>query len=229
MRRLGSVVLLVVVLLGIAPVARGQETMDKLYLVPVESVDHSEGLKRGPEYFHWRYDQNPPSIECAWSMMDYGFTTSALLLAKDITQVDHDALVLNTDVFAFPDNLDGPVDDPTVDTFFEDIHLPTDWLTPATTWRELLRQTAGMFQFNQRYGGIAANETGELHSIFDAATLDTRLNQMTAQEQGWFLATVESFGYDPELVSLNARLRQLVKSAGDFWAGQSFYLGGWEF
>ena len=92
-----------------------------------------------------------------------------------------------------------------------------------------MRQTAGMFQFNQRYGGIAAVETGELHSIFDTADLDTRLRQMTAQEQEWFYQTVESFGYDRSVVNDNSRLRQLVKTAGDFWIGQTFIMGGVEF
>lgn len=198
--------------------------MAHLYLLPIEQ----EGLDRGPKYFCWQMEPVPPCISCTWAMMDYGFTNVALLLAKDITPADHASLIANADVFLFPDNLDAPVDQD-IQTFFEDLHLPTDWLTPATTWRELLRQVAGMFQFNQRYAGIAAAETGELHSLFDTATLTTRLRDMTSQEQAWFLATVASFGYDPALVPDNARLRQLVKAAGDYWAGQSFYLGGWEF
>jgi len=162
-------------------------------------------------------------------MMDYGFVNSALFLAKDITQADHDALVLNADVYVFPDNLDTAVSDPTIDAFFEGMYLPTDWLTPATTYRELLRQVGGMMQFNQRYGGIYAERYGGWHSIFDTATLQTRLNQMTAQEREVFLAAVQSFGYDPALVPLNARLRQLVKAAGDYWAGKTFIIGGVEF
>jgi len=205
--------------------------MQKFYLLPIEVVSTGpESQARGPKYFgNWRYDPNPPGIICQWSMMDYGFVDSALLLAKDITQVDHDALILNADVYAFPDNLDTPVSDPNIDTFFEAIYLPTDWLTPSTTYRELLRQVAGMMQFNQRYAGIYAERYGGWHSIFDTTTLQTRLNQMTAQEQEVFLAAVVSFGYNPDLVPLNARLRQLIKSAGNYWVDQPFYIGGVEF
>ena len=223
MKKLVLVLLLLAVLLPARAEAQG---MQRLYLVPVET----NGNYRGPMYFDgWRGDPSPGGIASPWAMMDYGFTPYALLLAKDISQADHDALILNADVFVFPDNLDGPVNDPNVDTFFEAIHLPTDWLTPSTTWRELLRQVAGIFQFNQRYAYISSKASGVTHSIFDTATLDTRLNQMTTDEQAWFLATVESFGYDPELVPLNARLRQLVKQAGDYWQDRPFYLGGWEF
>jgi hypothetical protein len=156
-----------------------------------------------------------------------------LLFTLDIDPGDHLTLIANSDVYLFPADLDTPVDDPGVDVFFEAIYIPTNWLTPATTWRELLRQLAGMFQFNQRYGGIAAQQTGELHSIFDTAGLDTRLNQMTAQEQVWFQMTIDSFteqfGLDPITAPGNQQLRNLVKTAGSFWDNLPFFLGGTEF
>jgi len=196
--------------------------MIRFYLLPIIMI----GMSRGPAYFAWRLQ--PDGIQSPWSMMDYGFSPYALLVAKDITQEDHDFLTAQSDVFAFPVDLTEPVSQ-TVQAFFEGVNLPTDWMTPATTYQELMRQTAGMFVFNQRYMGIAAAETGELHSIFDNATLSTRLRQMTDDEQRWFLATVESFGFDPALISANSQLRLLVKQAGDYWIGQTFYLGGVEF
>ena len=203
--------------------------MNRLYLIPIESYINDGIILRGPKYFSWRYDPDPPAlVDCLHSMMDYGFTDFGLILAKDITQINHDALVLNADVFSFPENLDLQVSQD-IQPFFEAIHLPTDWVTPATTYLELLRQTAGMFQFNQRYGGIAANDTGEIHSIFDTAALETRLRKMTIQEQACFLATVDSFGYDSALVSTNAKLRLLVKQAGSYWDTRPFYLGGLKF
>lgn len=193
--------------------------MPNLYLVPIEIV----GEARGPKYFQFGIGGIHPGITCQWAMMDYGFLPCALLAAFDIAPADHTALIANADVFYFPDNLDGPVNDPAVDDFFESVNLPTDWLTPSTTWRELLRQVAGMMQFNQRYGGISGG-----HSIFENATLDSRLRNMTAQEQAWFRATVTRFGYDGNAVSANSRLRLLVKQAGNYWIGVPFYLGGYE-
>jgi len=197
--------------------------MNVFYLIPVLMF----GASRGPAYFAGWEDEYG-TVTCGWSMMDYGFSPSALIVAKDISQADQDFLALQPDVFRFPADLSGPVNQD-VQAFFEGINLPTDWLTPATTWLELLRQTAGMFLFNQRYMGIAAAETGELHSIFDTATLSTRLRQMTDDEQRWFLATVDSFGFDSSIISLNSQLRLLVKQAGSFWAEQPFFLGSVEF
>lgn len=198
---------------------------NRFYLAPIEQV----GNYRGPKYFSWRFDPDPPAlIDAGWSMMDYGFLPYALILA-DVDAGQHSTLSAQADVYAFPENLDQPVTDPAIDAFFEAVNIPTDWLTPSTTYRELLRQTAGMMQFNQRYGGIYTERYGGNHSIFDTATLSTRLRQMSSQEQEIFLATVESFGFDPQLVNVNSQLRLLVRQAGDFWAGMPFYMGGIEF
>lgn len=215
--------LCVFVLALIAP-ARAEAQPVDLFLIPLEVT----GTHRSPKYFCKIGPPIPPCISSGFNLMDYGFVNWALLLAPNLSAEDRLMLQSAEDVFTFPENLDGPVDQE-VQPFFEDIHLPTDWLVPATTWRELLRQVAGMFTFNQRFAWIAAAETGEVHSIFDNANLDTRLRQMTADEITWFLMTVESFGFDPAVVSLNSQLRQLVRQAGDFWEDQPFHLGSWEF
>jgi len=187
--------------------------MLQFYLIPISSV----GNYRGPLYFKWRFGTG---IDCRWSMMDYGFLPTALVLAHDITPADDAALVLNADVYAFPTDLDAPVSDPTIDAFFEGIHIPTDWLTPSTSYRELLRQVAGMFQFNQRYAGVSGGA-----SIFsDSTTLDTKLVELTAQERAWLDETSESMGY-PKPIG-NPSLRALVKRAGSLWGSTEFIMGG---
>lgn len=194
--------------------------MEKVYLVPIEQV----GNKRGPEYFSWRFDANGPSINCRWSMMDYGFINNALLMAHDILPADHAALILHADVFAFPDNLDQSITDPNVSTFFETVNIPTNWLTPSTTYRQFLRYTAGMFQFNQRYGGISGGQ-----SIFGGGiTLDTNWNSLSTQQKTWFNQTLASFGF-LNGVTGNPKIRTLAKQAGDLWGDAPFFLGGFEF
>jgi len=199
------------------------------YLVPIEIIINPNGGDwRGPKYFDWRFDPDPPGIVCHWYPIDYGFIPYTLILATDISQSDHDSLVTHSDVFVFPSNLDLPVDQD-IQAFFEAIYLPTDWLTPSTTWRELLRMTVGMMKFNLRYSGIYAVRYGGYHSIFDNADLSTRLRQLTAQEQEIFLATAESYGINPSIIDLNSQLRLLVRQAGSLWVNISFRLGGYEF
>lgn len=200
--------------------------MRRLYLVPVEQV--TNGITRnGPKYFAWRFDPDPPGISGGVSLMDYGFMPYMLALARNISQADHDALILNNDVYSFPENLDQQIDSgDNLDVFFEAINIPTDWLTAANTYHEFLRQAAAMFQFAQAYHGIAASETGEHHHLFDTVTLDDRYRDMTVLQQRWFDATVAHFGYDPEIINPNRTFRQLLKLVGDAWGNRPFYMGG---
>jgi hypothetical protein len=195
--------------------------MPELYLLPIAI----NGNLRGPKYFACRAT-NFIGIVCKWAVMDYGFMPSGLLHAKDISAGDHASLIANADVFLFPlANLDQAVSNVTdIRTFFETFQVPTDWLTPSNTYRQLLRSLAGIFQFGQRYTGLS------LQPLFGAGvTLDTRYRDLTAQQQGWFDATVTSFGYPSTIIRPNNTFRQMLKAAGDAWGAQPFYLGGVEF
>lgn len=220
MKKVIFFVLLLLLTIQAIPAQAEGESM-KIYLIPIEQV----GNARGPEYFVWRFDANPLSINCRWNMMDYGFINVGLIVAHDITPADHAALILNSDVYAFPDNLDQPINDKAViDVFFEGINLPTDWTTPSTTYRELLRKTAGLMQFNQRYSGISGGQ-----SIFgNGITLESNYNDLSAQQKTWFNSTLVSFGWLGG-VQGNPKLRALAKQASDLWGNAPFILGGFEF
>lgn len=195
--------------------------MLKLYIVPVEIV----GNYRGPEYFAWRFDANGPSIACRWSAMDYGFLPYMLVVAHDIVQADHDALVVKTGVYAFPDNLDQSIPPNTLNTYFEAINVPTDWLTPATTYRQFLRYMAGMFQFNQAFGGQSGGQ-----SLFGGGiTLESNWNGLSAQQKAWFNAALQQLSPGAPGVTGNPKLRTLAKRAGDLWGANPFVMGGFEF
>jgi hypothetical protein len=198
--------------------------MDRLYLVPIIApLDAGGAPQRGPKYFGWDY--NPTGIGVAWSGMDYGFMPSMLVLAKNIGAADDATLSAAVDVYAFPLNLDQaiPGNNP-LSTFFETINVPTNWLTPSNTYRDFLRQLAGMFQFMQRYSGIAGAAL-----LIGGTTLNTRFNQLTSAQQAWFRQTVQSFGFNDAIINPNNTMRQLLRVAGDYWSGLSFYLGGFEF
>lgn len=200
--------------------------MQKLFLVPIVETPISN--IRVPKYFSFPRWGQAGIIESPPSMKDYGFVPYGLVFV-DMTQAEFDVLTVQPDVYTFPGDLDTPVSDSNIDIFFEGINLPTDWLTPSTTYRELLRNTAGMFEFNQRYAGIYAERYGGVHSVFDIATLNTRLRQMTTQEREIFLETVASFGYDPSIINTNSQLRLLLRQAASFWENRFFSIGGFSF
>jgi hypothetical protein len=215
--------------------------MDKLYLLPIQRIIDDIGDERGPKYIKWRDvgeldpGDNIVIVEglegYRWSMMDYGFADFGLVLIMDISQVDHVALVLNADVYEWPalDALDVSIDpQDNLDVFFENIGIPTDWLNPANTYLEFLRQTAAMFQFNQSYAGIAAQQSGTTHDLLvDSGGLNVRYNSWDQNIQDWFDATLVKLNYPP--IQGNPSLRQLMKSAGNLWGNKPFVIGGFEF
>ena len=204
----------------------------KLYLVPVESQLPTYD-NRGPKYFSgWRLPEPDISgiVSSGWAAMDYGFFDYMLIYKADITQGEHDALILNPDVYAWPDDLNQPVTDPAVDVFFDAINVPTNWLTPSTEYIELLRRLAGMFQFNQRYSSIASEAGGGTRSMFEGRDLASRPRDMTPEEEAWLRAAADTFvsGAGSQ-INRNQTFRTLMRNVSSFWDGLPFYLGGLEF
>lgn len=193
--------------------------MYELYLIPIESVVEGvppyEQTYRGPSYLRWR--KNPDGLSCLWSMMDYGFIPIALVVISDPSPEVQSALAAQPDVYKFPDNLDTPVDDPSIDAFFEGLYIPTDWLTPSTTYRQLVRQVAGMFQFNQAFSGL----TGQ--SLFGAYSLEDSVQTLTPELQEGLAQTLNRFEMDPILG--NPKLRSVIKRADEYWSSKVFYMG----
>ncbi len=193
--------------------------MTKVYLAPVEIVIGDDGSpNRAPKYIYVASLDPRPGLNIGpYFMSDYGFVDAALIVAHNISQAGHDALVLNADVFAFPDDLDTKVTDPGIDQFFESLHIPTDWLTPATDYRELLRQTFGMFQFNQRYARMAA--TLPLATAQGALSYQTNPFALTDAGQDFspWVTAVAPAEWRVEVFMINAKGKQKQAAA---------YLGG---
>jgi len=160
-------------------------------------------------------------------MMDYGafgLMNFGLILAVDISAADDAFLVAKADVYPIPFNLDTSISDVQgTRDYFEAFYVPAQWLTPANSYRELMRQTAGMFQFCQRYFGIS----GEI--LLSQVDLDTAYRNFPVEVQAAFSQAVESFGYDSGLIRPNNDLRQMLRVVGSLWGDQPFYMAGREF
>lgn len=140
--------------------------MQRLYVVPVEYFYQENVTYYGPRYFRWRFGTG--TLNQRGSIL-YGYIQACLVLG-DVTQAEHDALILNADVFDFPENLGANIDSGDMQAlrdWFEALNIPTNWLTPANTYRELIRQTGAMFRFSTNYARIStevslANNQGAL-------------------------------------------------------------------
>ena len=202
--------------------------MIRFYILPIESVVLGDGnIARGPKYFQWQFDPDPPALVAAkWSLMDYGLIDAALVVA-DVTQVQHDTLLLNSDVTSPPENIDqniaaGAI--PAVQSALEALRIPADWVTTAFTYRQILRMIAGLFQFAQRHHGMHNEQL-----IDSQAQLDLRWNQIPLARRGRIQATADSLGYDYSAVQPTWLVRRILKHLGDQWGSKPFIIGGYEF
>lgn len=194
--------------------------MIRFYILPIER--NAAGSARGPKYFSWRFDPDPPGIACLWSLKDYGSIDMGVL-AADILQADHDALILNTDVYAFPENLDvlmALADRSAFNNFAEAHGIPADWLSPATTFRECLKITTGMMLFNQKVCAIL----GYPNNPYTGITLNTQYRNIPNPLHDAIRQASDLFGYTWD-ISDNDQLRKILKNMSNKWISQIIYFG----
>jgi hypothetical protein len=184
-----------------------------LYLVPSESVPGEGVTYYGPKYFAWRFGTGTLPKR---GQVDYGFIDGYLVEA-DLDAAQIAALTANPDVYAFPANLDAAISpNDGLRTMFEGFNIPTDWLTSATTYRELIRKLYGIIKFAQRFAYIAGENGAPPGTfLFGVITLDTRYRNFPADVANWFSLTVASYGIDPGIIRANSTVRQMLKQASD--------------
>lgn len=191
----------------------------RFYILPIEQV----GSARGPKYFAWRFDPDPPGLDVRWGMMDYGLMPTCLL-ATDVTTAQHNALVANSDVIGAPVNIDSQIgagNITTVRNALEALRIPAQTAVASDTYRDVLRVVAGVFQFAQRYHG----EYGK--SIFDeVTTLNTTWAELSTDFQNELLATAATMNIDTSGLTANTTMRQILKRMADAWQGKNFLIGG---
>ena len=200
--------------------------MIRFYLLPIESVVLEDGnIARGPKYFQWRLDPDPPGLAVKWGMMDYGLIDAALLVAE-VTQEQHDTLLLNSDVTSPPENIDQNITSgaiPGVQAALETLRIPADWVTTAFTYRQILRMIAGLFQFAQRHHALHNEQL-----IDSQAQLDLRWNQIPIARRNRILATADSLNYDYSAVQNTWLIRRILKHLADQWGVTLFHIGGFD-
>lgn len=194
----------------------------RFYILPIESNSNA----RGPKYFAWKFDPDPPGIKCRWSAMDYGLMPVMLLLAHDISVENHTALAANGDVISVPENIDQSISAGAINQVkgaLDTLNIPSDWVTTAYTYRQILRMVAGLFQFAQRLHGLFGERV-----LASGVTLESTIASLPAPVVLKLRAAAQSFGWDTSAIVGDWKLRRVLKYLADQWGEQVFYLGGYE-
>lgn len=183
----------------------------RFYLVPIEEVSRGPGTARGPKYFAWRFDPDPPALVAGvqWAMRDYGLEPTALL-AADVDAAQHTLLTSQADVTAVPANLDAQLGAnlATVQAALENLHIPGDVLTASNTYRQVLRGTMAIFSLAQRFNG----KLGNAGRLFPAGiTLSTVYSDLSANVRQNLQDAASELGYDYSGITLASTVRDVLK------------------
>ena len=194
--------------------------MQRLYLVPTEFYDPGTGVVYyGPKYFHFQFPAYSSTGTLSFlGKHHYSFINCYVVLA-DLTTGEHDALVLNIDVFVYPVNVDENISPPDIaplQALFEGFNIPTNWLTASNTYRELIQQVWGIMLFAGRYA-LLAGELGYPQGtfLFSEVALDTQYSAFPITTKTTFDATLVDHGFDPGIILPNMTMRQMLKTASD--------------
>lgn len=180
---------------------------------------------RGPKYFKWRYDPDPPGIDCRWNLTDYGKALTALVVA-DVTPEQHNSLVAHSDVLALPADVDskvGGVALQDVRATLESFDLPAHWITAHSTYREVIKGIAGTMQFAHRRHALHDKKV-----IEPGHSLDMRLVDLPDHGHDELLSVADSMDIDRSNITDATTVRQLLKHMADHWQDKPIYIGGTE-
>lgn len=158
-----------------------------------------------------------------WSgSMIMGLEPFALVMVRDIDQSAIDELNADVDVVAVPP-LNVTVTAgalATVKANLEKCNIPAGWVTAGMPYSTIVRACAAYIQLHQRYQGLNAARL-----LGAGVTLDTRINQLSANVQTKMANLADSFGFDRTGIVGTTTLRNALKQLIDQWAG-ALLIGG---
>lgn len=196
--------------------------MIRFYILPIDRQVINGQVYRGPMYFNWRW--NETGINCRWSMKDYG-SYDTCVLAADILQADHDALILHADVYDFPEM--ATLDDAMTQSdrgelldFLELYDIPGDWIYAGITFREALRTITSMMLYMQRVAAIM----GYPGDPFGTVTQNTQYQNVPNPLHDAMRQGALDLGYSWDVSNVD-QLRKIFKQMGDQWGSKGIFFG----
>ena len=186
----------------------------RLYIVPEQSIILQGEPARFPKYFS----------PFPWNGFYYGFQP-IYLVASDLAPADDAAIVANADVFAFPFNLTPTVGGGNVQAArnaLEAALIPAQWVSGTTTWRQVARMVAGMFQFMQRLWALL----GDVVLIDSSTKLNVQFSSLPANVQAAILQAAADLGYSTANIQANTQVRAILQDMGAQWGTKEFHFGG---
>ena len=206
--------------------AQGETMAIRYFIVPIERhTDAGGGVKRGPQHFAWKFDQDPANSlpsSVQWSMIDYGLVDVGVV-AANVTAAQVTTMTAFSDVLVIPANINNNLNAAAVSaaqTFLENINVPAGWVSTSLTYRQVLRTITGMFLYMQRVTAIAG-----LALDWQSVSLGTQVQNIPLAWRNAMQQAADELHYDYTGITGTSTLRQVLKSMADDWGAAPIYFG----
>lgn len=193
--------------------------MPRFYIMPMvidDALDPAKGPMRHAKYIAG-FDKA--------SAIDYGTEDVCIVRIQTVSAAQHTALVSNPDCIGTPENIDQNLTQNAVDTistFLESLNIPADWINTSKTYRQVVRNIAAIFQFNQCWNGV----TGGSSPFKDGLNLSIQYNQLSAQNKAILQECFIRMGFNTDNLFLTSTLRTILKEfASQFLANKTIIMG----
>lgn len=187
----------------------------RFYLLPVEIYEWPP--EDPTPYMRLKYLKgrwNPDGLDALWSAKYY-WAMPVALVAVGAETADHDFLAAQTDLVAVPQNVNQNISEmtlPRVKEALEDLRIPAGWVTTSHTYGDVLRATAHLFMFAQRYQRRHARKMIEA-----GYNLDTLIGDLPADVRANLNDTAQDCGWNTNAIQGSWPLRQALRHLAQQW------------
>jgi hypothetical protein len=198
----------------------GSAYAQQLFVMPMTQQTNSKGKTyTAPAY------ANLLAKGEAWQAMPLGAEPICLFAAMNPTQAEITAISASPGVTTLPSNLTlvmSTTDAARATAFLEANNIPGSWVQAGMTWLTMLRYSMQLFQFMQRYNGVAT-ANGHTPYVFHGTsnTLNTLVNAIPSTMTADLQQAATSLGYTTSGITGSMTVRQALIYLGQQWPMQA--------
>ncbi len=192
----------------------------RFYIVPMIQV----GIYRGPAHFESRAAvADLPLVGVRGTFVDYGLIP-VCLVAMEVDTVQETYLSTLSDIQPVPADIDAVITAGqvgTVRTALEAFSIPGTWVNAGDSYRVVMREVIGYFEFMKRLTAI----TG-INPLTLGISLSTQFSQIPQTWQDAMVRAFSELGYNATILVGTSTLRQILRDVSQQNGAKVHNIGG---